>query len=111
MDDPSNPAGTYTAQCEGWWEQGHLGRQEMVDLTLQFRGEEINGNGRDMVGLFTLRGTLNAQGEVSLVKQYLGKHSVKYFGRYDGEGILSGEWRIFFDHGHWAIKIKTAGTD
>jgi hypothetical protein len=110
MLDASNPAGTYTAQCEGWWEQNFHGRQPMLDLTLQFRGEEIHGSGRDIVGLFTIRGTLNAQGEVFLVKQYQGRHSVKYFGRYDGEGVLAGEWRIFFDHGRWAIKIKTANT-
>lgn len=111
MGDSSNPVGTYTTQCDGWWEQSHLGRQEMVDLTLEFRDDEIHGNGRDTVGLFTLRGTLNAQGDVTLVKQYLGKHSVKYFGHYDGEGVLAGEWRIFSDTGKWAIKIKTSATE
>jgi len=99
---------TFTAQCEGWWEQAHYGRQPMVDLKLQFSGEEVYGNGRDIIGLFTLRGTLNAQGEVTLLKQYLGQHSVQYFGRYDGEGVLAGEWRIYTEHGRWAIKIKSA---
>ena len=109
MSQFHQPTSTYTAHCEGWWEHAHHGRQPMVDLTLQFSGEEIFGNGRDMVGLFTLRGTLNALGEVALVKQYLGWHSVQYLGCYDGEGVLAGEWRIFLDHGRWAIKIKSAG--
>jgi hypothetical protein len=47
---------------------------------------------------------------VFLVKQYQGRHSVKYFGHYDGEGVLAGEWRIFLDRGNWAIKIKSAAT-
>jgi hypothetical protein len=110
MSQFSQSGDSYTAQCEGWWEQGWFGRQPMLDLTLEFRGEEVSGNGRDMVGLFTLRGTLNASGEVALVKQYLGKHSVNYVGRYDGEGVLAGEWRLFMSRGRWAIKINSVAT-
>lgn len=111
MHVPVQSAGTYTAQCDGWWEQPAYGRQPMVDLTLHFRGEEVQGSGWDMIGLFTLRGTLNAQGEVFLVKQYLGQHTVNYVGRYDGEGVMAGEWHIFLDHGRWAIKIKTSAAE
>ena len=33
-------------------------------------------------------------GRVLMVKQYLGKHSVRYTGEPDGEGSIQGTWEI-----------------
>ena len=51
------------------------------------------------VGAFTLTGQIASTGEVVIAKQYLKKHGVSYVGQYDGEGTMSGTWRIGADHG------------
>lgn len=78
----------------GYWEQEQVGRQTMRDLILNFDGGTVHGQGHDMVGLFTFRGSYDESGGVSLVKQYLGQHQVWYAGRYDGEGTIYGTWNI-----------------
>jgi hypothetical protein len=93
-------------RCSGWWQQPGLGRQAMHELRLSFDGGELRGSGHDVVGLFTLTGTLNERGAVALVKQYLGQHAVDYLGTYDGEGLLYGEWRIGHWHDKWLIRIQ-----
>ncbi|MDX1945892.1 MAG: hypothetical protein SFU86_10885, partial [Pirellulaceae bacterium] len=74
-------------------------------------GGRISGSGIDMVGPFTLAGTLGEGGQVAILKQYVGQHSVEYVGTYDGEGLLFGEWRIGPWTGHWAIRILRASTN
>lgn len=94
-------------QCEGWWEQRALGRQEMSELQLQFQGESISGSGHDIVGVFTFLGNLDSRGQLAMVKRYLGQHHVEYIGTYDGEGTLQGEWILpGVDRGPWLIWIK-----
>ena len=78
----------------GYWEQVIFGRQAMHDLTLHFEGGRIDGGGRDIVGAFTFEGEYDDQGVVVLRKHYLGKHTVDYVGRYDGEGTIHGRWSI-----------------
>ena len=97
--------------CDGWWEQEGLGRQPMEQLRLQFTLGGIRGSGTDVIGPFTFSGTLSQDGRVTMLKQYLGQHSVDYVGVYDGEGVMSGQWRIFFWHGPWMIRIRSAPTD
>src|SRR5690349_1495187 len=46
--------------CEGWWEQDILGRQPMRELLLRFEGGQIAGSGHDIVGPFTIAGTIAA---------------------------------------------------
>ena len=95
-------------QCEGWWQQAGYGRQPMRDLRLRFDGNQIRGAGRDIVGPFTFTGTISEQGNVAMVKQYLGRHSVDYLGQYDGEGLLWGEWQIGPLRDRWMIRIGGA---
>ncbi len=91
------PSGTW----RGFWEQRLFGRQEMSAFELHFRPNgEARGQGLDMVGPFTFAGSVfPVTGHVTLVKQYLGKHSVKYVGQPDGEGCILGTWTIDFRSG------------
>lgn len=91
-------------QCEGWWEQDYMGRQEMTPLTLSFRDGKISGRGHDVVGPFTLQGVLH-DGNVSIHKQYVGQHSAHYAGQFDGEGTMHGTWQINGMKGPWMIRI------
>ncbi|MBL8823096.1 MAG: hypothetical protein JNJ77_10950 [Planctomycetia bacterium] len=77
----------------GFWEQQYFGRQFMDDFTLKFHNGSISGGGKDIVGLFVIKGEYD-QGQISFVKQYIGKHKVVYTGQYDGEGSIHGTWVI-----------------
>lgn len=94
--------------CEGWWEQNWHGRQPMRQLMLSFEGGRIRGSGVDMVGRFIFNGAIAATGMIVMVKKYIGGHSANYVGTYDGEGTMSGEWRIGIDRGRWMINIRRA---
>lgn len=77
-----------------YWEQEGWGRQEMFELHLAFDQGNVRGFGQDVVGRFIFTGQYDAQGRVVLVKQYLGRHIVHYFGHSTGEGIIQGTWEI-----------------
>lgn len=79
---------------KGFWQQTGYGRQPMEQFELRFDPDgEVTGRGIDMVGPFLFRGRYNpATGEVRLVKQFIGKHTVDYVGRSDGEGRIVGTW-------------------
>jgi hypothetical protein len=66
----------------------------MEPLVLRFADGKVEGEGVDVIGPFTFRGTYDETGAVSLVKQYLGAHQVLYHGRHDGEGTLYGQWTV-----------------
>src|SRR4051794_14865369 len=66
----------------------------MHDLVLHFEGGRIEGRGAGVVGRFTFAGTYDERGNVTLTKQYVGKHAVLYRGTYDGEGTIFGRWSI-----------------
>lgn len=102
---PPAPDSSTGIPCEGWWEQAGYGRQPMKPLWLRFEAGRIVGSGVDMIGPFSLTGTLGDGGQVAILKQYHGRHSVDYLGAYDGEGLLFGEWRIGPWTGTWAIRI------
>jgi hypothetical protein len=78
----------------GYWEQTFWGRQPMHDLVLRFADGRVAGGGVDIIGRFTFAGTYDAHGNVTLTKQYLGRHAVLYRGTYDGEGTVFGRWSI-----------------
>ena len=86
------PSGTW----RGFWDQRAFGRQEMSAFELHFQPNgQARGQGIDMVGPFTFAGSAYpVTGLVTLVKQYLGKHTVKYVGQPDGEGCILGAWTI-----------------
>ena len=95
-----------TCNCEGWWAQGWFGRQPMDRLAMSFDGRRIRGSGSDIVGPFTFEGLIDPSGGVAMIKRYVGAHSVDYLGTYDGEGTMSGEWRLGPMCGRWLITIR-----
>jgi hypothetical protein len=96
----------------GWWEQLGLGRRTMHDLVLNVAADRtVTGSGEDCVGRFTFEGYFRADGTISLVKQYLGRHSVDYEGLNSGEGIF-GTWYIAsFWTGKFALRPLANGSD
>jgi hypothetical protein len=83
-----------SGRWRGYWEQTIWGRQSMRNLVLRFAEGRVDGRGVDVIGPFTFQGQYDAAGSVTLLKQYVGRHSVVYRGRYDGEGTIYGEWSI-----------------
>ncbi len=92
--------------CEGWWEQSGYGRQPMQRLRLRFAAGAISGTGVDIIGPFTFEGSMTADARVLMIKQYIGRHQVRYVGTYDGEGLLWGEWYIGPFTGPWLIRLR-----
>jgi hypothetical protein len=84
---------------DGFWQQTGWGRQAMREFHLAFSSDRISGQGTDVVGPFTISGTLDrSTGGVAFRKQYVGAHAVTYIGRPDGEGSILGTWTI--DNGY-----------
>jgi hypothetical protein len=89
----------------GYWEAVGWGRQLMDNLVLRFAAETVSGEGTDVLSPFTFHGSCDAHGNVTLVKQYRGRHrhTVQYVGRYDGEGTIFGRWHIGASSGPFAL--------
>lgn len=89
--DPRFPSGKWV----GFWTQtvpihGRL-KQEMI---LTFHRGEIDGEGRDKVGKFHIRGFYSIEdGKCRWTKRYVGRHDVFYQGFNEGKGIW-GTWEI-----------------
>jgi hypothetical protein len=82
------------AKWTGWWEQRGFGHRTMHNLVIDIAADgAATGSGNDCVGLFTFEGLFGANGRVSLVKHYIGRHRVSYEGHNSGEGIF-GTWYI-----------------
>lgn len=54
---------------------------------------EIKGKGKDVVGLFVIRGFADAGGRAQFTKTYIGAHSVLYTGTLMGNQI-NGTWKV-----------------
>lgn len=84
-----------SGQWEGFWVQEFWGRQAMTPFFLAFSAGKVNGKGKDIIGPFHFSGEYDEEtGQIHLIKQYLGKHSVLYIGNPDGEGCIQGTWHI-----------------
>jgi hypothetical protein len=86
-----------SGEWRGYWDQeGIYGRQPMGPLVLRFHDGRIEGEGRDIIDPFTFTGEYDEQGTVRMFKRYHGRcnHLVLYYGTYDGEGTIFGQWRI-----------------
>src|SRR5438067_13292067 len=81
-----------SGRWEGFWVQDFYGRQPMREFELRFAPDgNISGSGKDVVGRFTFSGAYDTQtGRVLMVKQYIGKHAVRYAGDPAGEGSNRG---------------------
>jgi len=83
-----------------------MGRHEMEGLTVLIDGDTIIGGGYDIIGMFTLEGTLASNNDVSIIKHYFDRHSILYKGEYDGANLMHGIWLLDFDSGAWEIRFR-----
>jgi hypothetical protein len=88
--DPRFPSGPWT----GYFLQPLVPGRHQMELRLTFRDGAMIGEGRDLVGLFTINGGYSlADGSCYWTKHYVGKHDVYYHGFNEGKGIW-GTWEI-----------------
>jgi hypothetical protein len=88
--DPRFPSGKWT----GFFQQKELPGKHMMELHLSFSQGILQGEGRDRVGAFILRGRYSLDdGKCHWNKSYIGKHDVFYQGFNEGKGIW-GVWQI-----------------
>jgi hypothetical protein len=88
--DPRFPSGPWT----GFFLQRAVPGRHRMELSLSFRGGVMEGEGRDWVGQFLVRGRYSlADGRCHWTKRYLGKHDVFYKGFNEGKGIW-GVWEM-----------------
>lgn len=71
---------------------------EMVISFFSLREGRVVGQGNDVIGPFTMAGSYNNEGEISFVKQYVGKHAVAYDGN-----LVCDDLGQFTIHGKWNI--------
>jgi hypothetical protein len=88
--DPRFPSGRWT----GFFLQPQLPGKHQMELLLTFRQGLVNGEGRDRVGAFTIRGRYSLEdGKCTWTKHYIGRHDVFYSGYGEERGIW-GKWDI-----------------
>ena len=88
--DPRFPSGPWV----GFFTQPIIPGKHLMELRLTFSKGSIDGEGRDWVGEFTLRGSYSlADGKCHWTKRYIAKHDVFYKGYNEGKGIW-GTWEI-----------------
>jgi hypothetical protein len=89
--DPRFPSGAWTGFFQQSWKAPGRFR---TNLDFHFQDGELWGEGSDLVGRYTVRGTYDpADGRCEWTKQYLGQHTVSYLGYNEGNGIW-GVWEI-----------------
>ena len=89
--DPRFPSGKWA----GFWTQKSLGPgKHSQEMLLTFRQGTLEGEGRDRVGKFHMRGFYSTEdGRCRWTKKYVGRHDVYYQGFNEGKGIW-GTWEI-----------------
>jgi hypothetical protein len=107
--DPRFPSGPWTGF---FLQRGYPGKQ-MMDLRLTFLNGNLNGEGRDWVGEFAVKGRYDVlDGKCYWTKKYVGKHDVFYAGYNEGKGIWGGwEINILGIHLHGGFYIWPEGMD
>ncbi len=87
------PAELPSGEWKGFYLEKHQPNRGWMHLYLLFEPGTLKGEGTDYVGPWHIQGNFDAQGNIEWVKQYLGKHRVRYHGAYNEQGIR-GEWLI-----------------
>ena len=78
-------------------------------LSLTFANGSITGDGTDDIGPFLIRGAFDSVSrEAGWTKAYVGMHSVRYRGLYDGRSIC-GDWKLALSSGGFWIWPSTLG--
>ena len=95
-----------TVPWKGNYSQGGQ-KSEMKFNNFQFNfGGGIFGSGSDQVGQFNINGSCAPNGEVNFKKQYVGKHTVDYKGKFNGTAI-DGNWSVSGLTGPFHIELET----
>ena len=90
MSEALFPSGPWT----GFYNYRPGGHRHRMDLTLTFAKGQMDGDGRDDVGGFLIKGRYDgSSGDCHWTKSYLGAHDVFYQGFREGKGIW-GTWEI-----------------
>jgi hypothetical protein len=88
--DPNFPSGPWT----GFFLDRRIPGRHRTELGLTFKAGVMTGEGRDWVGLFTVRGKYDVvTGHCHWTKRYAGQHDVFYRGFNEGKGIW-GAWEV-----------------
>ena len=88
--DPRFPSGPWV----GFFLDKRLPGRHQMDLSLTFQQGVIQGDGRDRVGEFLIRGKYDvADGRCHWCKRYIGAHDIYYDGFNEGKGIW-GTWEL-----------------
>ena len=104
--DPRLPSGEWV----GFFLQPTLtSARQGMELTLHFAAGRVRGEGRDVVGEFTVHGRYDLDAnELSFVKGYRGQHNVDYRGFAELDKGIWGVWRLpGFDRGGFHIWPRT----
>ncbi len=106
MSDSLFPSGPWT----GFYNY-RPGDRHRMDLTLTFANGQLDGDGRDDIGIFLIKGRYDAaRGECHWTKTYVGAHDVFYRGFREGKGIW-GTWEIgLWNHGGFHIWPRGEGS-
>jgi len=92
--DSRFPSGPWT----GFFLQPTRPGRHWMELTLIFRGGIVQGEGRDVVGKFNIKGRYEvSDGKCRWTKVYVGKHSLFYNGYNEGRGI----WGLWEQTPEW----------
>ena len=75
-------------------------RRYWMDLCLSFSEGHVNGNGRDLISDFVIKGRYDTtSGDVRLDKHYVGRHHVYCKGCADGTNVgIWGVWEVGPDY-------------
>jgi len=83
----------YGFNITAWYmSQGEKTMMTLESLELGANGK-IRIKGEDTVGRFAMKGRFKPDGRVCIKKQYIGKHTVTYKGKYE-KGKIEGDWTI-----------------
>ncbi len=89
-EDARFPSGPWT----GFFLQPDRPGRHAMELHLIFKDAEVQGEGRDRVGAFLIKGRFQVEdGRCWWTKSYVGQHQVHYQGYNEGKGIW-GLWEM-----------------
>lgn len=89
-DDARFPSGPWV----GFFLQPDRPGRHPMELHLTFKDEQVQGEGRDRVGAFLIKGRFQIEdGRCWWTKAYVGQHEVHYQGYNEGKGIW-GLWEM-----------------
>ena len=83
--EPALPSGEWN----GFYFEKHRPQRSWMHLYLEFKNDQIRGEGTDYVGPWHAEGRYDLDtSRCEWVKQYVGKHQVFYRGDFGSQGIL-----------------------